>query len=140
MLQSEVEGLNRTFEKTHQWLLELSELDGLSSEKEAYAALRAVLQTLRDRLTVDEAAHLGAQLPTLVRGIFYESWRPAVPPTKERTQQEFLDSVARRIENPGLPVEQVCRSVFTLLERKVTSGEIEDVRHMLPSEVEKLWP
>lgn len=34
----------------------------------AYLALRATLHALRDRLTVEEVAELGAQLPMLIRG------------------------------------------------------------------------
>ena len=45
--------------------------------RSAYRALRSVLHVLRDRLTPEQAVHLGAQLPLLVRGIFYDGWRIA---------------------------------------------------------------
>jgi uncharacterized protein (DUF2267 family) len=32
------------------------------------------------------------------------------------------------------------RAVFRLLAKRVTSGEIRDVRQMLPSEVREMWP
>ena len=67
---------DETIHKTNSWLKEISEALG-SDRRGAYRALRAVLHALRDRLTVDEAAHLGDQLPMLVRGIYYEAWRPA---------------------------------------------------------------
>ena len=38
--------------------------------RSAYRALRSVLHVLRNRLTPEQAVHLGAQLPLLVRGIF----------------------------------------------------------------------
>jgi hypothetical protein len=34
----------------------------------------------------------------------------------------------------------IARAVFTVLARRVTEGEIEDVRHVLPSELRELWP
>jgi uncharacterized protein (DUF2267 family) len=135
MLLTEVEGLNRTFEKTHEWLLELAKLGRFGSEQEAYT-------NLRDRLSVDEAAHLAAQLPTLVRGVYYEGWRPSDSPTRERTREEFLAAVLRRFRATpdGFDPEHAARSVFRLLERRVSAGEIEDVRNMLPKEVQELWP
>lgn len=68
---------DRTLQKTNLWLGDvMAELD-TEDRHQAYSALRATLHALRDRLTVDEAAQLAAQLPLLVRGIYYENWRPA---------------------------------------------------------------
>jgi hypothetical protein len=60
-----------------------------NDQHQAYSALRAVLHAVRDRITVDEAAHLGAQLPLLIRGIYCEGWHPAATPRKERHCQQF---------------------------------------------------
>jgi uncharacterized protein (DUF2267 family) len=61
---------------------------------QSYAALRAVLHALRDRLTIAEAAHLAARLPMLIRGIYYHGWDLLrVPPRMKR--EVFLDRVQR---------------------------------------------
>jgi uncharacterized protein (DUF2267 family) len=80
-------------QQIQQWLKELIENGGLESEREAYAVLRAVLHQLRDRLTLEEAVDLGAQLPLIVRGIYFEGWRPSRVPAKVRTCREFLDEL-----------------------------------------------
>jgi len=63
------------FDKTLQiapvWLGEMG-----PDRQRAHHALRAVRHALRDRLPLHLAAHLGAQLPLLVRGIYYDSWHP----------------------------------------------------------------
>ena len=64
--------LDRTVQKTNVWLRDArGELDWTSSQR-AYLAMRAVLHAVRDRLSVEEIAQLGAQLPIFVRGIYYE--------------------------------------------------------------------
>ena len=73
-----------TVQLTNAWLNELAEDQGGRDHSRAYQALRAVLQALRDRLTVEEVAALGAQLPLLVRGFYYEGWHPSGIPQRAR--------------------------------------------------------
>lgn len=136
-----LEIFNPTLQKTHTWLKELMEELDWQDEHKAYLALRAVLQVLRDRLTVEEAAQLGAQLPMLIRGFYYEGWRPTGKPTKERHQEEFLAHVKNFFKNDDRVIpERLVRAVFKVLARRVTKGEIEDIKHVLPRELEGLWP
>jgi uncharacterized protein (DUF2267 family) len=65
-----LEVFDKTVHTTNAWLKEIMEATGLDRRR-AYRALAAVLHALRDRLTVDEVAQLGAQLPILVRGLYY---------------------------------------------------------------------
>lgn len=129
-----------TLEKTGVWLEELAQSLDNASPQRAYSVLRATLHALRDRLTVDEAASLGAQLPMLVRGFYYEGWRPAGRPTKYRHKQEFLERVGQLYR--GLDEserEPAVRAVFKLLADHLTRGELNHVRDQLPPELRSLW-
>src|SRR5690242_20962544 len=103
-----------TMQKTQVWLNDLmSQLDWDDRLHKAYLALRTVLHALRDRLPIEEAVQLGAQLPMLVRGFYYEGWTVTGKPRKERHKQDFLDHI-REAFRDDLTVrpEQVCRGVF----------------------------
>lgn len=135
-----LEVFDKTLQTTNIWLQEIMADIGPDRQR-AYHALRAVLHALRDRLTVEEAAHLGAQLPTLVRGFYYESWRPATNPARERSAEAFLGRVAAGLQNiRPIDPEDATRAVFKVLTRHVAPGEIEDVKQMLPQELRRFWP
>jgi uncharacterized protein (DUF2267 family) len=65
-----------TVEKTNRILKDIEKAYGWPKElrNQSYAALSAVLHSLRDRLTVDESDQLAAQLPLLVRGMYFDGW------------------------------------------------------------------
>ncbi len=89
-------GLNvfdRTLQITNTWLDEIMETLG-PDRQVAWHALGAVLRTLRDDLTLGLAAHLGAQLPLLVRGLYYDQWQPNKEPLKLRSANDFVTHVA----------------------------------------------
>jgi uncharacterized protein (DUF2267 family) len=136
-----VKAFDTTLEKTNVWLRDLrTELGWMDSDR-AYHALRAVLHALRDRLPPDEAVNLGAQLPMLLRGCYYEGWKPGAAPTRERTKKAFFEHVAAEFRgDPGLDYEEIVEAVFYTLEKHITAGEIDDVRANLPAELRALWP
>jgi len=136
-----VSSLERTTHKTHEWLKELQQIGRFEEPAQAYSVFRAVLHALRDRLTTDEAVDLSAQLPMLVRGFYFEGWKPSSVPLKDRDRQAFLDHVNAAMRQ-GTPVdpEWACRATFQLLAEKITAGEIEDVKQMVPEDVRALWP
>jgi uncharacterized protein (DUF2267 family) len=103
--------------------------------------MRAVLHALRDRLTVDEAAHLAAQLPLLVKGIFFDGWHPAGKPEKIRSSEDFLARVAGELHDMRpIDAEQATRAVLKALSLHVSEAEIAKMRHTLPAEIRRLWP
>ena len=131
-----------TLQKTQIWLNDImDELDWQEHPQKAYLALRTVLHALRDRLTVEEAVQLGAQLPMLVRGFYYEGWTLKGKPRKERHKEDFLGHIKDAFKNNvTVRPESVARAVFKVLARHASEGEIEDIKHILPKALHELWP
>src|SRR5919112_2371661 len=122
-----VDGVERSVHKTNDWLSDLEELLGVNRE-EAWRILKAFLQVLRDELTLDEAAHLAAQLPLVLRGAFYEGFDPSSQPAKLRQRERFLELLAERARLDGTAeAERAAQAAATVLRRHVTEGEVDDV-------------
>jgi uncharacterized protein (DUF2267 family) len=117
-----LEVFDTTVQRTNIWLKDLMEVTG-GDRHRAYQALQAVLHALRDRLTVEEAAEFGAQLPMLIRGIYYEGWTPTGKPVKERHREEFLKHIQQQFKGNGeINPEILAQAVFSLL-RSVSPAE-----------------
>jgi uncharacterized protein (DUF2267 family) len=130
-----------TVHKTHIWLNDLMQELGWYDRYKAYMGLRTTLHALRDRLTVEETAQLAAQLPMLLRGLYYEGWDPTGKPHKVRHKEAFLTPIRQHFrDDPAVDPEDVARAVLKVLTRHVSAGEIADVKHVFPTELRDLWP
>jgi len=140
MTTSSIPALEAAIEKTNVWIGELAkDFDG--DYHSALQALRACLHALRDRMTVEEASDLAAQLPLVIRGIYYEGWNPSRVPTKERDLESFLERVGSETGSGStVEPEQAVRSVFRVLSEHCTPGQVRHVRSCLPQEFQSLWP
>ena len=131
-----------TEDKTNRILREIEEAYGWPKERrnQSYAALRAVLHALRDRLPVEETAQLGAQLPMLVRGIFYAEWDPSRVPMR-LNKEEFLQRIRQQFpyEIEG-GIENLERTVLQALRRYITEGEWDDIKATLPKDLAAALP
>jgi uncharacterized protein (DUF2267 family)/CBS domain-containing protein len=132
---------DRSIHASNLWLKEISKEIG-ADRRVAWRALGVVLRVLRDRLTVDDAAHLAAQLPLLIRGAFYEQYRPVIQPESIRSREEFIARVAGGLGSGGRPVspERAVRAVLSTIQRHIAEAETAKVRHALPEDIRKLWP
>jgi len=131
---------DKTLQTTHIWLDELMQAIG-PDRQVAWHVLGAVLRGVRDRIPIELAAHLGAQLPLLVRGAYYDQFRPSELPKTSRTFDEFLEGIGAELANTRpVNVRDATRAVFQILSRHVNRGQIEKVRDSLPEEVRNIWP
>ncbi|MDR3536374.1 MAG: DUF2267 domain-containing protein [Acetobacteraceae bacterium] len=131
---------DKTLQTTNIWLDEVMETVG-PDRKVAWHVLGAVLRTLRDRLPLGLAAHLGAQLPLLVRGAYYDEFHIGADPERLNTEDEFLARVAAHFQDiRSVNARLATRSVLAALERHVAAGLTENVKAALPVRVRALWP
>ena len=140
MSSTGLEVFDKTLQITNIWLDEIMAELGPDRQR-AYHALRAVLHALRDRLPLNLAAHLGAQLPMLVRGVYYHKWQPQPDTSRERKQAEFLEHVGGGLQGiRPVDVKEATRVVLGVITRHVTGGQVEKVRQALPQDIRALWP
>jgi uncharacterized protein (DUF2267 family) len=134
-----VDSIERTVQKTKEWLADLERELGTDDPAYAWRALRGYLQVLRDRLTIDEAAELAAELPQLLRGVFYEGFDPGHQPERIRDREKFLERLAERasLEDPA-QAARVAAAATRVLRRHIASGEVDDAMAQLPSEIREV--
>jgi uncharacterized protein (DUF2267 family) len=138
MAGTHVDAIDRSVQKTHEWLNELAAELG-TDERTAWRILRAYLQVLRDRLTIDEGAQLAAQLPQLLRGAFYEGFDPGRQPEKIRDREVFLARLGERAQIEDASAVATAAAIATgVLRRHIAAGEIDDVLSQLPAEIREV--
>jgi uncharacterized protein (DUF2267 family) len=140
MRASAISAFDTTIQKSNAWIRDLMDELDWDEPQRAYHGLRAVLHALRDRLPLAEVADLSSQLPMLIRGVFFENWRPSQTPVADRTREEFFEHVYENF--PGdmeVDAAELVRAVFWLLSNHISEGEIEDIVRTLPKQLRELW-
>jgi len=139
MTTEHVEIIDRATEKAHIWLNDLAAELHDGDRHYAYRVLRAFLHALRDHLSVDEAAQLSAQLPILIRGIYYEGYVPSRAPEHARELDSFLERIAKEAVLGGeTEASFAAQAASAVLQRHVSADEGRDVLQVLPRHIRDL--
>jgi uncharacterized protein (DUF2267 family) len=140
MPNNPVSTFETSLDKTNLILKDIEQEYGWSKEQrnQSYLALRTVLHLLRDRLPVEESVQLSAQLPMLVRGMYFDGWDPTIVPVK-LNREDFLFEVRRNFTfDVEGGTERLVRTVLNALRRHVTEGEWDEVRGSLPKDLARI--
>ncbi|HYD89289.1 MAG TPA: DUF2267 domain-containing protein [Vitreimonas sp.] len=129
---------DKTLQTTHVWLDEIMEEIGPDRHL-AWKCLAVVLHGLRDRLQIGLSAHFAAELPLLVRGVYYHDYSPARQPD-DCDLEEFLEDVDDRLFNnrPTDP-RAATAAVFATLSRHIPPPLIRKVQQALPKRLRTFW-
>jgi uncharacterized protein (DUF2267 family) len=140
MATTGLEVFDKTLHTTNLWLDEICAEIGPDKHL-AWHVLGAVLRSIRDELLIGQSAHLAAQLPLLVRGAYFDQYRPAAQPVAERSQEDFIARIRQELAGcrPVRP-DLAASAVMRTLNRHITEGQVKKARDALPKGIRALWP
>jgi uncharacterized protein (DUF2267 family) len=132
--------LQGTVQATEEWVDDLQQRLGWHDLDRVYSALLATLHALRDVLPQEETVYVGAQLPLLLRGLYYDGWHPSKRGSM-RSRSAFIERIQDGVDrDPGIDAEQVARAVLAVLAARLPAGELEDAKAATPRPLHNLWP
>ncbi|MGE5719463.1 MAG: DUF2267 domain-containing protein [Nocardioidaceae bacterium] len=131
MTHSKVDAFDHATDTAYTWVADVTRELGSEDRRLAYRILRAWLHTLRDRLTVDSAAVFAAQLPAMLRGVFYDGWQPARVPVKYGPD-EYLERFAEEALIPVADVPRSAETVTRVVARHLSPGHVSQAMAQLP--------
>ena len=131
--------IDTTVQETNKWLKIVMDELPTTDRRSAFNVLRATLHTLRDVLGPANAVHLGAQLPMLLRGAYYEGWRLSDSPSHERHLDQFFAHIADELPRQlDVTPQRAARAGFLALARSIDEGELLKIIRLLPPELRPL--
>ncbi len=137
MSHTRLDAFDHALHTAHTWVSDVAKEFGTEDRRFAYRVLRAWLHTLRDRLPVEGAAQFAAQLPELLRGVFYDGWEPARVPVKYGPDEYVL----RFAEEARLPLADVRRAAATVtyvVGGHLSPGQLSEALAQLPGGLRSL--
>lgn len=131
---------DKSIQDANIWVNEIMDELDWEDKHRAFSALRSTLHVLRDRLQINECAHFSAQLPTLIRGVFYEGYKPSNYSADIRTKGEFVDAVAEALSDDlDVNPTDIVSATLNVIADHISEGEMEDVKATLPKDIRDLW-
>ncbi|HVE42298.1 MAG TPA: DUF2267 domain-containing protein [Planctomycetota bacterium] len=132
----------RSIQKAGRWIDDLERYMGWENPHQTYEALGVVLHVLRDRIPVHQAVAFGAQLPLLLRGLYFQNWDVSKNPEKYRHARDFLAHVRDGLAEHRLefvPEERLVEGVVAVISQRISEGEYASLRRSLPAEVRRYF-
>jgi uncharacterized protein (DUF2267 family) len=139
MSSTGVRSLDSTVQKTIEWFNAMNEELGWPDRERTYAATKAVLQAIRDRLPYGEAIQFSAPIPMLMKGMYFDQYEPEGKPLNIRNQEEFFQRITENFDQGPLDPEKALRAFIKVYADKTRGGELEDVRKTMPDELRPLF-
>ncbi len=134
--------IDASTQKTNLMLQDIEEAFGWprGQRNQSYCALRTMLHLLRDRLPVQESVEFAAQLPLVIRGIYFDGWQPTDVPVKLNRDDFLLEFRRQFTYDLQGDAEHLVQVVLDVLHRHVSSGQWGDVKDNMPKDLARMMP
>ncbi|MCG8915550.1 DUF2267 domain-containing protein [Actinokineospora sp. PR83] len=123
--------------RAHRWVDQVAAGFPTADEVFVHRVVRAWLHLVRDELAVPAAARFASQLPELLRGTFYEGWKPEHVPYRS-DPRTFSGRFAEAAGIRGKDVPEVLSVVTSRLDLLMSGSLVDKVLGTLPAELRDL--
>lgn len=137
-----ISSLDRAITNAVEIIDEVQDELGWESKDKTYQATKAVLQSVRDRLQIEEVIHLSANLPLILKGMMMDGYSLKNKPERIRDLEGFLelvqanyDSTMHDMINP----EDATITVLNVLNSHIGGGEFTKVAANMPAPIQRLF-
>ncbi len=127
-------------EKGNAWIRDLACVGDFDSQHQAYQVFRAVAHALREQLPIEASAHLAAQFPLVLKGVYYEGWRPDALHVHAGTLPEFYKVVASGYAGKPLDPKRMSQAFFGALALNISEGEMNKIKSYLNHKLRPMLP
>ena len=134
--------LDRAVQTTVLWLNDIQEQLGWDNKDNVYKATKAVLQTIRDRISFEEVVHLSANLPMIMKGMMMDGYDMANKPLKIRMLEEFYEQIQQNYDGQRRDIvnaSQAAKVVIRVLRDRMGGGEMAKICSAMPKEIRQLF-
>ncbi|MFW5808002.1 MAG: DUF2267 domain-containing protein [Spirochaetota bacterium] len=139
MAELNVPALETTVHKTNQWLNDTEQALHLDSRVNAYNLLRATLHLIRDRIDVGEALDFAAQLPLLLKGVYFDGFTLHDAPKKARSDEELMIMFESEVcESITIQPNDAIAGVLSVIRKHIDRGQFEHVMGQMPGQIRNL--
>ena len=125
---------NHAFHTANIWLADIGAALGTRDRHYTHRVVRAWMHTLRDRLTVNAAAKFGAQLPELLRGVYYDGWEPTKAPVKY-TGEQYVQRFAAQASIPAVQAPTTAATITEVMADRMSPGQVSETLAELPTDL-----
>jgi uncharacterized protein (DUF2267 family) len=141
-MSTNIVALDRAISHTMEWIDDIQHELGWQSKDKTYQATKAVLQTIRDRLQVNEVIHLSANLPLVMKGMLMDGYTLKGKPERIRDLESFLVTVQANYNSNMSDIintEDATVTVLNVLNDHMGGGELAKVALNMPKSIQRLF-
>jgi uncharacterized protein (DUF2267 family) len=141
-MSTNILSLDRAIQNTISWLGDVQAELGWDSKDNTYKSTKAVMQTIRDRLTVEETVHFCANLPLVMKGMMMDGYNIANKPLKIRDLEEFYEQIQQNYDGTRRDIvnsSAAARAVIKVLCRRMGGGEMAKIGANMPEKIRRLF-
>ncbi len=141
-MSTNISSLDRAIQNAVLWLKDAQNELMWDDKEKAYRATKAVLQAMRDRLPIEEIAHLMANLPMVMKGMMMDGYDYQQKPVRMRTIEDFYSCIQDYYDSQRrdeINAEDATHAVITMLKKRIGEGEMHKVAANMPLELKPLF-
>lgn len=141
-MSTNITSLDRAIQSTILWLKDVQDELLWDDKEKTYRATKSVLQAIRDRLPIEEIAHLMANLPIIMKGMMMDGYDYQEKPARIKTVEDFYNCIQEYydvLRRDELNAKDVTHAVVTMLKKRVGEGEVRKIAANMPAELKPLF-